>query len=79
MFNKLNNIELSEKNNIEYLQKLRILKKNLVHIHGIPKSLVKDDLLKSEEYLGQYGTIVKFLYYHLKQIKILIKKHIRPM
>ena len=61
MLHILNNNELSEKDKIEYLLKLRIIKKTLVHIHGIPKSLVKDDILKSEEYLGQYGTIVKFI------------------
>ena len=46
---------------IENLQQLRIVKKNLVHIHGLPKSLMQDEILKSEKYLGQYGTIIKFI------------------
>ena len=42
----------------EYLSKLRIIKKNLIHVHGFPKSLAKLDILKSYEYFGQYGTIL---------------------
>ena len=53
--------ELSPKSKIEYLSRLRIIKKNLIHIHGIPKSIAIINLLKSEEYLGQYGTIIKFI------------------
>ena len=36
----------------------RIIKKNLIHVHGFPKSLAKLDILKSYEYFGQYGTIL---------------------
>ena len=45
---------------IERLSKLRIIKKNLVHVHGFPKSIAKTDILRSKEYFGQYGTIIKF-------------------
>ena len=45
---------------IERLSKLRIIKKNLVHVHGFPKSIAKTDILQSKEYFGQYGTIIKF-------------------
>ena len=36
----------------------RIIKKNLIHAHGLPKRLAKLDILKSYEYFGQYGTIL---------------------
>ena len=36
----------------------RIIKKNLIHVHGFPKTLAKLDILKSYEYFGQYGTIL---------------------
>ena len=39
------------------LRKIRIVKTNLIHVQGFPKSLAKDDILKSPEYFGQYGTI----------------------
>ena len=36
----------------------RIIKKNLIHVHGFPKSLAKLDIFKSYQYFGQYGTIL---------------------
>ena len=48
------------KKEIEYLTKLRIIKKNLVHVHGFPKNTAKIDILHSKEYFGQYGAIIKF-------------------
>ncbi len=47
------------KEKAESLKKIRIIKPNLIHIHGLPKSLSKSDILKSPEYLGQYGTILR--------------------
>ena len=41
----------------ESLKKLRIIKQNLIHIHGLPKNLINIEILKSDEYFGQYGTI----------------------
>ena len=41
----------------ESLKKLRIIKQNLIHIHGLPKNIVNIEILKSKEYFGQYGTI----------------------
>ena len=61
MIDKLNNTELFEKNKIEDMSQLRIIKKNLIHIHGIPKSIAIINLLKTEKYLGQYGKIIRFI------------------
>ena len=46
------------KEKIEILSKVRLLKKNLIHVHGFPKSIAKTDKLKSNEYFGQYGDII---------------------
>ena len=43
----------------EYYSKLRIIKKNLIHVHGFPKSIAKTDKLTSYEYFGQYGKIIQ--------------------
>ena len=50
-----------EKEKLEYLSKLRIIKKNLVHAHGFPKNIANEDILKSKEYFGQYGKILNVL------------------
>ena len=60
MISKLNKTEL-KKNQPEHPKQLRILKKNLIHIQGLPKMFAIINLLKSEEYFGQYGTIEKFI------------------
>ena len=46
------------KEKAESLLKIRIIKTNLIHVHGFPKSLAKNSILNSPEYFGQYGTIV---------------------
>ena len=51
MVDELNKAEFFEKNKVEYMSKLRIIKKNLVHIHGIPKNIAIFNLLKTEKYL----------------------------
>ena len=43
------------------LSKIRIIKKNLVHVHGFPQSLANIEKLSQYEYFGQYGTILKTL------------------
>ena len=43
------------------LSKVRIIKKNLVHVHGFPQSLASIEKLSQFEYFGQYGNIVKTL------------------
>ena len=48
-----------KKEEIEHLSKLRIIQKNLVHVHGFPKSLAKINTFKSKNYFGLYGNIVK--------------------
>ena len=47
------------KESIAYLSKIRIIQKNLIHVQGLPKSLANADILKSNEYFGQYGQILK--------------------
>ena len=59
MTSKFLNSILLTKEKAESLKKIRIIKTNLVHVHGFPKSLAKSSILKSPEYFGQYGTIVR--------------------
>ena len=47
------------KEKAESLKNIRIIKTNLVHVHGFPESFAKSGILKSPEYFGQYGNIVK--------------------
>ena len=49
------------KNEILQLSKVRIIKKNLVHVHGFPSSLSNSEKLSQVEYFGQYGKIKKIL------------------
>ena len=49
------------KEKAESLKQVRIIKTNLIHVHGLPKNLVSKDLLKSPEYFGQYGKIIKII------------------
>ena len=46
------------------LSKIRIIKKNLVHVHGFPPSLANTEKLNKLEYFGQYGKILKTLLTH---------------
>ena len=50
---------LISKEKLENLSKIRIIKKNLVHVQGFPKSIAKISTLISYEYFGQYGKIIK--------------------
>ena len=52
-----NNCFTSEQ--IKHMSNLRIIQTNLIHIHGFPKSIAQTKILQSNEYFGQYGTIVK--------------------
>ena len=45
------------KEKAESLKKLRIINQNLIHIQGLPIKLLNIEILKSQEYFGQYGTI----------------------
>ena len=49
------------KSEILSLSKIRIIKKNLVHVHGFPSSLSNSEKLSQVEYFGQYGKIKKIL------------------
>ena len=46
------------------LSKIRIIKKNLVHVHGFPLSIAKVSILRKKEYFGQYGKIQRILLNH---------------
>lgn len=41
--------------------KLKILKRDLVYIIGLPKKISEERILRSEKFLGQYGTIKKLI------------------
>ena len=47
------------KEKAESLKNIRIIKTSLIHVHGFPESFAKSGMLKSPEYFGQYGNIVK--------------------
>ena len=54
-------------NDLQNLQNVRIIQKNLVYLIGLSKSLISlDNKLKNYEYLGQYGHIEKFVINKLK-------------
>ena len=48
------------KEKAETLQKIRIINTNLIHVQGFPKYL-SNNILKSPEYFGQYGTITNLI------------------
>ncbi len=63
---KTHNKEREDKHNFskqeaEIFGKFRIIKRNLVHLQGLPYYLIDDKILKKYEYLGQYGTINKII------------------
>ncbi|EDO06772.1 RNA recognition motif domain containing protein [Babesia bovis T2Bo] len=39
------------------LKEIRVIQRNLVYVVGIPAKLAKKDILKQQEYFGQYGKI----------------------
>ncbi len=47
--------------NYEELLEARIITKNLVYVIGLSSKIANKELLQSEEYFGQYGTIVKII------------------
>ena len=70
-FNNKNNCFQFQNNNyindLQNLQNVRIIQKNLVYLIGLSKSLISlDNKLKNYEYLGQYGQIEKFVINKLK-------------
>ncbi|XP_020705804.1 uncharacterized protein LOC110116538 isoform X1 [Dendrobium catenatum] len=44
------------------LNSIRVIRRNIVYIAGIPKSLSDEKTLRKKEYLGQYGKIVKIFF-----------------
>ena len=61
MTNKFLGSIIISKEKAESLKNIRIININLIHVHGFPKSFANVSLLKSPEYFGQYGTIVKLI------------------
>lgn len=56
--NKLSISTLS-KEKIKKLANLRVIQKNLVYVIGLAPELANEDVLRSQEYFGQYGDITK--------------------
>lgn len=54
---KLNSKELAESR--AHLQALRVLQRNLVFVIGLSGRLTEPDVLKSKDYLGRFGKIIK--------------------
>ena len=54
------------KEQAEELSKIRIIQKNLIHVHGFPKTIAKTEKLKTREYFGQYGNIIKAMIVYKK-------------
>ncbi|KAK6231550.1 hypothetical protein SCA6_001623 [Theobroma cacao] len=42
-----------------HLSNIRVIKRNLVYIIGLPLDLADEDLLQRREYFGQYGKVLK--------------------
>ena len=55
------------KEQAEELSKIRIIQKNLIHVHGFPKTIAKTEKLKTSEYFGQYGNIIKAMIVYKKK------------
>ena len=55
------NLKFFNQQEIKYLSGLRIIKKNLVHVHGFPQSIANKEILESNEYFGQHGKIIRLL------------------
>lgn len=51
----------NSKEEIKKLTLLRIIKRNLVHIQGLPNYLINEEILRKYEYLGQYGKIERII------------------
>ena len=49
------------KERAETLKKMRTINTSLIHVQGFPKNFVKKNILKSPEYFGQYGKIMKLI------------------
>ena len=59
MKNEISSNDYFTSEQIKHMSNLRIIQTNLIHIHGFPKNIAQTKLLKSNEYFGQYGTIIK--------------------
>jgi RNA recognition motif-containing protein len=45
----------------KHLANVRVIQKNLVYVLGLPNRLASDEILKSNDYFGQYGKINKIV------------------
>ena len=55
--------------NFQKLSKSRIIQKNLVHFQGFPDELNNEEVLRSPEYFGQYGNVIKICLVPKKESK----------
>lgn len=46
---------------IEKLQTYRIIRENMIYAIGLPSQLADEDLLKKDEYFGQYGKVKRIV------------------
>ena len=61
IFNPENKINFFSSQEFQYVSKIRIIQKNLVHFLGFPDSIYDENLLSSFEYFGQFGRINKIM------------------
>ena len=52
-------ISTLSKEKIKKLANLRVIQKNLVYVIGLAPELAAEDVLRSQEYFGQYGDLTK--------------------
>lgn len=53
----------------EDIRRLRVIQRNLVYVSGFPESLLKESVLKSFSFFGQYGEIKSLVVCEQKTIK----------
>jgi hypothetical protein len=42
-----------------FVQDMRVVQRNLVYAVGLPLEICREDILREQEYFGQYGKVVK--------------------
>ena len=57
-----------QKADLPYLQNIRIIQKNLVYVIGLSPSITDENMLKSPQLFGQYGSIKKVIFNNSSQL-----------